>query len=285
MNFWNAGEFYGTPQYNSLHLLSAYFTKYPEDASRVVLSIKGCFFPDSAGIDASAAGVRRSMDNILSHLGGLKKLDVFECGRRDPKVPLAETFAALQEYVDRGELGGISLSEVRASTVHEAAKLTRIAFVENELSLFVTDPFENGVIAACAEHGIPLVAYSPIGRGILGGALRSVEDVPEHLHHVPRYYPENFDHNLQLFNLVNALAEQKGCTPAQLAISWVRSLSQRTPELPVIIPIPGTTTAARVRENAKHIDLSDEEIEEIGKILAKFQAKGERYPDYIPKDT
>ncbi|KAK4160993.1 pyridoxal reductase [Cladorrhinum sp. PSN259] len=287
MNFWNGGEFYGTPEYNSLTLLQSYFTQYPEDVDKVVLSIKGCYA--HSGVDASAAAVRKSMDNILSTLT-LKKVDVFECGRRDPNVPLSETFSALQEYIDRGQLGGISLSEVRAETIHEAVKAlggdpSRIAFVENELSLFVTDPLENGVIAACAQYNIPLVAYSPIGHGILGGTIKTAADIPEHLQMMPRYFPEHFEHNLQLFNLVNDLAKAKGCTPAQLAISWVRSLSQRREGLPVIIPIPGTTTAARVEENAKQIDLSDKEMDEIDEILKKFQPKGERYPDWIPKDT
>ncbi|KAK3987055.1 pyridoxal reductase [Cladorrhinum sp. PSN332] len=226
-NFWNGGEFYGTPENNSLTLLESYFTTYPEDAERVVLSIKGCYV-HNVGIDGSASGVRKSMDNILSTLTR-KRVDIFECGRRDPKVPLSETFSALQEYIDRGQLGGISLSEVRAETIHEAVRILgspqKIAFVENELSLFVTDPLSNGVVAACAQYGIPLVAYSPIGRGILGGNFKTAEDVPEHLQMIPRYYPENFEHNLQLFNLVNELAEKKGCTPAQLALSWVRSLS------------------------------------------------------------
>jgi pyridoxine 4-dehydrogenase len=165
MNFWNGGEFYGTPEYNSMTLLEQYFTQYPEDAEKVVLSIKGALGP-KLGPDGSAEGVRRSIDSVLKQLNGRKKLDVFECARRDPTVPMEVTFGVMQEYIDKGLLGGISLSEVSASTIHEAVKHAKIVAVEVELSMFAPDVLTNGVAAACAQHNIPLVAYSPIGRGV-----------------------------------------------------------------------------------------------------------------------
>lgn len=157
--FWNGGEFYGTPEYNSLVLLERYFAKYPEDADKVVISIKGAV-TSAHVIDASPEGIRRSLDNIIAQLGGRKKLDVFECARRDPKIPLEVTFGVLQrEYIDTGKLGGISLSEVSANTIHEAVKIANIVAVEVELSLWATDVLQNGVAAACAQYNIPLVAY------------------------------------------------------------------------------------------------------------------------------
>lgn len=166
-NFWNGGEIYGQPSYNSLVLLERYFAKYPEDADKVVLSVKGAALPPPAlGPDGSPEGIRRSIDNVLKQLGGRKKLDLFECARRDPKVDMRDTFAAMQEYVDKGLLGGISLSEVSAATIHEAVKVAKIVAVEVELSLFAPDVLTNGVAAACAQYNIPLVAYSPIGRGV-----------------------------------------------------------------------------------------------------------------------
>lgn len=283
MNFWNGGEFYGTPENNSMTLLAAYFKKYPEDADKVVLSMKGA--SPINGWDGSTAGIRGSMDNILSQLKGRKKVDVFECARRDPNVSQAETFAALQEYVDRGLLGAISLSEVRADTIHEAVKLTKVAFVEVELSLFSTDVLTNGVAAACAQYSIPLVAYSPIGRGILSGRFKTQADVPAEIAHWPRFSAENFEHNLSLVNFVSDLAARKGCTPAQLAISWTRCLSKHRPNSPVIVPIPGSTTVTRVEENARFVELTEAEMHEIDAILAKFEAKGDRYPAEIPTDT
>jgi len=286
MNFWNGGEFYGPPTYNSLVLLERYFEKYPEDADKVVLSIKGAVKPDGTGPDGSPEGIRRSMDNCLRQLNGRKKLDVFECARRDPNVPLAVTFGVLQkEYIDTGKLGGISLSEVRAETIHEAVKVAKIVAVEVELSLWSTDVLDNGVAAACAQYGIPMIAYSPIGRGMLTGQIRRVEDVPAGFaRHVPRFQPGNFEINLQLVDQVEKLAKQKGCTTPQLAISWIRNLSRR-PGLPTIVPIPGATTAQRVAENSKEIDLTDDEMAEIDAILAKFEVSGERYPEGVPTNT
>lgn len=138
MNFWNGGEFYGTEEYNSLVLLERYFKKYPEDADKVVLSIKGAAGVAGHGPDGSPEGVRRSVDNCLKLLNGRKKLDIFECARRDTNTPLEVTFGVLdKEYVQTGKIGGISLSEVKASTVHEAAKITKIVACEVELSLYV----------------------------------------------------------------------------------------------------------------------------------------------------
>ncbi|KAK4129252.1 Aldo/keto reductase [Parathielavia appendiculata] len=282
MNFWNGGEFYGTPECNSLTLLESYFAKYPEDADKVVLSIKGALGPK--GPDGSPEGIRRSIDSCLKQLNGRKKLDIFECARRDPTVAMEVTFRAMQEYIDRGLLGGISLSEVAASTIHEAVKHVKIVAVEVELSIFSPDVLTNGVAAACAQYGIPMVAYSPIGRGLLGGNLRSQADIPPLLQHFPRFSPENFPNNLELFNKVNDLAKQKGCTPAQLALAWTRCLSRR-PGMPTIIPIPGSTNPSRVAENAVEVDLTDAEMEAIDDILAKFEVKGERYPEHVTTNT
>ncbi|KAK3309648.1 NADP-dependent oxidoreductase domain-containing protein [Chaetomium strumarium] len=284
MNFWNGGEFYGTPECNSMTLLEAYFAKYPEDADKVVLSIKGAVNLDNRAPDGSPEGVRRSIDTVLKQLKGRKKLDIFECARRDPKVPMEATFRTMQEYIDKGLLGGISLSEVAASTIHEAVKHAKIVAVEVELSIFSPEVLTNGVAAACAQYNIPLIAYSPVGRGMLAGKMQSQADIPPFLQRFPRFYPENFAHNLELVNKVKALAEKRGCTPAQLAISWTRCLSRR-PGMPTIIPIPGTTRSERVEENAVEVDLTDAEMNEIDEILAKFEVKGERYGAGFPVNT
>jgi pyridoxine 4-dehydrogenase len=153
-------------------------------------------------------------------------------------------------------------------------------------SRFSTEVLENGVAAACAQYNIPLVAYSPIGRGMLTGQIRSFDDLPADsmMRHFPRFQPENFAINLQLVDQVEAMAKRKGCTPAQLAINWTRALSRRE-GMPTIIPIPGATTKARVEENSKVVDLTDEEMKEIDETLAKFKPAGDRYPSSIPTDT
>ncbi|KAK1755179.1 NADP-dependent oxidoreductase domain-containing protein [Echria macrotheca] len=287
MNFWNGGEFYGPPDSNSLTLLERYFAKYPEDASKVVLSVKGAIDPKTHRPDGSRAGIRRSLDNCLRLLNGRKKIDIFECARRDPTVPQEETFAAIQEYIDRGLVGGIGLSEVAPATIHEAVKHASIVAVEVELSLFCPDILGNGVAAACAQYDIPLVAYSPVGRGILSGTIRTPADLPPQLRSWPRFQPDVFDLNLELVKQVEQFAARKSCTPAQLAIAWTRAIARR-PGMPrSIIPIPGSTRPAVIEENAGAVDveLTDEEMDEIDATLAKFEIKGERYPDGIPVNT
>jgi len=274
--FWNAGEFYGTPEYNSLHLLNKYFTKYPEDASKVVLSIKGAL--KDMHPDGSPENIKRSVENCLKLLDDKKSIDIFEPARVDKNTPIETTLKALEEYVKAGKIGGISLSEVSAATIQRAVKVTKIVAVEVELSLWSLDILNNGVAAACAEHNIPVVAYSPIGRGFLTGEIQKREDIPKgsFISTAPRFQPGNFEKNLDLVRKLQDIASNKGCTPAQLAISWVRHLSKKNGN-PEIIPIPGATKAERVRENAKDVGLTSSESEAIDSILKGFTVQGGRY--------
>ncbi|KAL6403448.1 hypothetical protein AUP68_12795 [Ilyonectria robusta] len=259
---WNAGEFYGTPEYNSMTVLKHYFTKYPEDADKVTLFIKGGVVPGQFSLDGSPEGVRRSLDNIIAQLGGTKKIDGFAYARRDPSVSLEVTLGVIQkEYIDTGKIGGVYVSECSAETIHEASKHAKIIAAEVELSMFSPDILNNGVAAACAQYDIPILAYSPIGRGA-----------------------EALEHNLKLVNQVKAQAEKKGCTPAQLALAWLRGLSN-SPGLPTVIPIPGATTKARVEENAVVIELSEEEMKTINDIVHSFEVSGTRYPQGAPTET
>ena len=118
--FWNGGEFYGTPKYNSLHLLNRHLTKYPADAEKVVLIIKGRTDLKTMKLDRSKEGVRRSVDNVLKLLNDKKSLDIFGCARVDPDTPIETTIAVLAEYVKEGKIKGISLSEVKAETIRRA---------------------------------------------------------------------------------------------------------------------------------------------------------------------
>ncbi|KAI1824879.1 putative aldo/keto reductase [Xylaria intraflava] len=286
-NFWNGGEFYGPPHYNSLVLLEKYFEKYPEDADKVVLSIKGGNNPETGRPDGSPENTRRTIDDCMKQLKGRKKIDMFEFARRDANVPLEVTFGVInKEYIETGKIGGISLSEVREETIHEAVKHAKILAVEVELSLFTTDALENGVAAACAKYDIPLVGYSPIGRGMLTGQIKKAEDADPMIKafKFPRFEGENFDKNMQLVHKVSELAAKKGCTPAQLAINWARALSKR-PGMPTIIPIPGATTKARVDENSKLVDLTEDDLAQIDAILANFTVAGGRYHPMVPTNT
>ncbi|KAF2721513.1 voltage-gated shaker-like K+ channel, subunit [Polychaeton citri CBS 116435] len=260
-------EFYGPPEHNSLVLLERYLKKYAEDVDKIVLSIKGGLSPVTHGIDAFPENIRRSLDDSIAQLNGRSKMALFEFGCRDTNFPQKVSFEVVEkEYVQTGKIDGISLSEVRAETIHEAVKLTKVLAVESELSLFSTDILSNGVAAACAQSA----------------DLKTSAD--SMMRHFPRFQPGNFKFNMQLVEQVEKMVSKKGCTSAQLAINWTRAISNR-PGMPTIIPIPGATTVERVEENSKLVDITDEEMAEIDATLAKFTTAGERYPDSIPVNT
>ncbi|MCJ1403590.1 Pyridoxine 4-dehydrogenase [Xylographa trunciseda] len=281
-NFWNGGEFYGPPERNSMQLLRRYFTQYPEDADKVVLSIKGDVDPETHQVDGTEEGVRKSVENCIKLLDGKKHLDIFECARVDPKVSIETTIEALAKLVTEGKITGISLSEVKESTIRRAAKVHHICAVEVELSMWETKVLTNGVAAACAELSIPLVAYSPLGRGFLTGDIKTLDDIPKDdmRRRFPRFSEENFPKNLDLVYKVEALAKKMGCKPSQLALAWVRQLSER-PGMPTIIPIPGATTEARVTENLGMVRLSDSDMKEIDTVLESVIIEGHRYPSML----
>lgn len=163
-NHWNAGDFYGPPNFNSMTLLKAYFDKYPEDASKVQVIVKGALNPQTMLSDNSPGFLRASIDNIIEKLGG--KSFIFGLTRRDVKQDFTSTLKIMQEYVDAGKIEGIALSECSADTIHEAAKQIKVLALELELSMFSPDILKNGVAAAAAKYDIPIVAYSPMGRGV-----------------------------------------------------------------------------------------------------------------------
>ncbi|KAE8144602.1 NADP-dependent oxidoreductase domain-containing protein [Aspergillus avenaceus] len=277
-NFFNAGEIYGTPEYNSMHLLRAYFTKYPEQAGKVVLGVKGGMKQGTLVPDGSEENVRRSVDECLRVLGGVKKIDVFECARVDPTVPVERTVGVLAGLVGEGKIGGIGLSEVDAETVRRAHKVHPIAAVEVELSLFDTHILQDGVARVCAELNIPIVAYSPLGRGILAGAFTSAAALPEgdFRKTLPKFQDEAMQQNIKLLNEVESLAKRKGVAPVQIALAWLLTLSER-PGMPTIIPIPGGMTSAKVMQNLDAPRLTEAEMGEIDALLERHEIVGARY--------
>ncbi|PZD05059.1 Tas, oxidoreductase (aryl-alcohol dehydrogenase) [Pyrenophora tritici-repentis] len=254
-NNWNGGELYGSPERNSLHLLNEYFTKYPGDAEKVVLSIKGGLKKGEMAPDGSRENVRRSIDECLKVLDGKKSLDLFECARVDPNTPIEDTISYIAEYVKDGKLGGISLSEVSAKSIRRAHGVHPISAVEVEFSLWATEILENDT-----------------------GKYKKHSDIePDSmLHHMPRFQPDVFDENIKLLHAVEDMAKSKGVTPAQIAIGWVLAQSG-TKGMPTIIPIPGATTSARIEENMKPAKLSDEDMKALGEMLNKFPPIGARY--------
>ncbi|EFZ01777.1 Aldo/keto reductase [Metarhizium robertsii ARSEF 23] len=279
--FLNGAEFYGTgPEENSLTLLRRYFAKYPEDAERVAINIKGGRDFKTLGFDGSPEGVARSIEHSLEQLGPVGRIAQWGMARKDLSHDYEdETLASIDGYVKSGRIDGISTSEINATTLRSAARKFRISALEIEVSLFHTDALTNGLCAACAELDIPVIAYSPLGRGLLGGRVKRLDDLAldDMRRDLPRFKDENLQVNLELVQKVEALARKKGCTPAQIAINWLLALSKR-PGMPVIIPIPGSSDPGRIKENAAIIDLTSEDMAEIDGMLQGFVAAGDRYP-------
>jgi pyridoxine 4-dehydrogenase len=281
-NFWNGGEIYGSAARNSLHLLMEYFEKYPEDKDKVVVSIKGGCLPDQLMPDGGAENTRRSIQECVDVLGKAgKKLDVWEPARVSPWTPIEITMRAAKEFVDAGKLGGVSLSECSAESIRRASKVVKIVAVEVEFSLWATEILDNGVAQTCAELDIPIVAYSPLGRGFLTGEIKKPEDIPEgdFRRTIPRFRPENFDKNLQLVHQIERIAKEKKVKPGQIAMSWILAKSGKN-GLPTIIPIPGATTPERVKENTQTIELSDNDVKEIDSLLESVTIEGGRYDEH-----
>ena len=275
--YWNGGEFYGTPERNTLHLLNAYFSKYPEKASEIVLCIKGARVPGKVIFEGTEKGIRRSVDECIRVLDGKKKLNIFECARVDPNTPIEETIRVLGTLVEEGKIEGFGLSEVNAETIRRAAKVHSIAQVEVELSLWSPDILHNGVAQACAELGIPIIAYAPLSRGGLTSSLpENFSDLPEQVKRFPRFQGEALQMNMKLTKEVEKLAKEKGCTVPQLAINWVRAQSGRNGR-GVIIPIPGAEKAEWAKENCQAVKLTEEDLEKLNEITRRIPIKGGRY--------
>lgn len=280
-NFWDGAQFYGPPTANSLHLLNHYFTTYPEDSKKVVLSMKGAF--SMGGPDNSRVGIRKSIDKCLEVLDGKVFIDVFTPARIDPQVPIEETVQAIAEYIKAGKIGGYGLSECGVKTIRRAHAVHPISTVQIELSLFSTHTLSNGVVETCGELKIPVIAYSPLSRGFLTGQFKKFEDIPENdlRRTYPRFQPDVFDLNIKLVHEVEQVAKKKGYTMPQVALAWVSAQGQKTNN--PVIPIPGCTTVARVEENLTHVSLDGQDLDELSRLVEKITVHGERYPEHSRK--
>ncbi|KAI9674804.1 MAG: Pyridoxine 4-dehydrogenase [Caeruleum heppii] len=277
--FWSSGEFYGYPEPTlNLQLIQRYFAANPQNADKVVLCVKGAADLTTMMPTGSAKAVQASVDNCNRVLAGAKKIDVFSCARVDSSVQLEETIGALADYVKAGKIGAIGLSECSAATIEKAASIHPIASVEVEFSLWSTEIMSNGVAMACKKHNIPIIAYSPLGRGFLTGQIKSPADIPQGdiRHYFDRFQPENFKKNLDLVEQIKKVAQKKDVTNAQLALAWVKAHSS-TSKMPIIIPIPGATLDSRVTENCQAITLEPSEKAELDKIISSIEIKGGRY--------
>lgn len=165
---------------------------------------------------------------------------------------------------------------MRAEIIRRVASVAKIDMVEAEVSLWSREIFENGVAETCAELVITVVAHTPLGAGMLTGQIQSLDDMPANdlYRHHPRFQPDIFPQNLLLVDELNRLAKVKGCTLAQLALSWIESQSRKA-GMPVFVPVAGARSETRVLQNAKDIDLTDGDLGEIDSNLNSFPVAGQ----------
>ena len=232
--------------------------------------------PTVRGISGRPEYVRAACDASLKRLG-IDCIDLYYQHRVDPSVPIEETVGAMAGLVQAGKVRLLGLSEASGATLERACKVHPIAALQSEFSLWTRDPETNGMLDACRRMGVALVAYSPLGRGFLTGAITRPEDfdADDYRRHSPRFQGENFARNLALVEQVQVLANRKGCTPAQLALAWVLAQGQD------IVPIPGTKRRSRLDENldALQVSLSAAELAEINAVFPPDAAAGTRYPE------
>ncbi|HMM75310.1 MAG TPA: aldo/keto reductase [Gammaproteobacteria bacterium] len=202
-------------------------------------------------------------------------IDLYYQHRVDPNVPIEDTVGTLGELVAAGKVRYIGLSEASVATLRRAHREHPVAALQSEYSLWSREPEDGGHLAACRELGIGFVPYSPLGRGFLSGAIKSLGDLaPDDFRRLtPRFSAENFPRNLAVVAKLEELARGRGRTPAQLALAWVLSRGED------IVPIPGTTKPERLDENAAatEIELTAAELAAIEEVAPKGFALGERY--------
>jgi pyridoxine 4-dehydrogenase len=277
-NFWNSGDFYGMPdRLGNLKIIRKYFDRYPEDADKVLLSVKGGINKEALTPDGSAKSIAKTIQNVKDILGDSKKLDMFTLARVGT-VPIEESVRAIVDHINRGDIDSYCLSETSVDTIRRAHKIRPIDAIEIEVSLWSREAEFNGVFATCKELNIPVVAYSPVGRGFLTGHYKSKSDIPAQgiLSMMDRTKDGAIEHNFQLLHKIQEIADHYNCTPSQIALSWVRDLSDDATH-PIVIPIPGTTKVARVVENCSHVTLSKADADDLASFLDSFHPIGGRY--------
>jgi aryl-alcohol dehydrogenase-like predicted oxidoreductase len=273
VNFLDTSDVYG-PHTNEVLVGRA----IADRRDRVVLATKFGIVrdpdnPRRRGVNGRPDYVKQAAEASLKRLG-TDYIDLYYQHRVDPDTPIEETVGALAELVQEGKVRYIGLSEAGPETLRRANAVHQITALQTEYSLWAREP-EDEILPTCRELGIGFVAYAPLGRGFLTGAIKSVDDLADddYRRYAPRFVGENFQRNLALVTRIEELAADKAVTPAQLGLAWVLAQGED------IIPIPGTKRRERLEENAAAVDveLSDDELREIADALP--EASGDRYPE------
>jgi aryl-alcohol dehydrogenase-like predicted oxidoreductase len=231
------------------------------------------------GINGRPEYVRQACDASLQRLG-VDVIDLYYQHRVDANTPIEDTVGAMAELVKAGKVRFLGLSEAAAQTIRRAQAVHPIAALQTEYSLWTRDP-EEEVLGTCRELGIAFVAYSPLGRGFLTGRFRSTEDLEagDWRRNNPRFQEDNFDKNMKIVHRIVELAGKKGCTAAQLALAWLLSRGED------VIPIPGSTRAERVEENAAAARITFTQAEAASLEDVARLVSGERYAEAAMKSV
>jgi aryl-alcohol dehydrogenase-like predicted oxidoreductase len=227
------------------------------------------------GVNGRPEYVRACCEASLQRLN-VEVIDLYYQHRVDPKTPIEDTVGAMADLVQQGKVRYLGLSEAAPATIRRANQVHPISALQTEYSLWTRDP-EDEILATVRELGIGFVAYSPLGRGFLTGQFKSPKDIPEDdfRRFNPRFQGDNFNKNLDLVRHIEALAQAKSATPAQIALAWVMAQGED------VVPIFGSTKRSRVEENLKALDiwLTPAELLEIDRVLPKGGTAGTRYAE------
>jgi aryl-alcohol dehydrogenase-like predicted oxidoreductase len=233
--------------------------------------------PDGKGnlVNGRPEYVREACDASLARLG-VTEIDLYYQHRVDPTLPIEETVGAMARLVEQGKVRHLGLCEAAPATLRRAHAVHPIAALQSEYSLLYRSPAEE-TLPTCRELGIGYVAYSPLGRGFLSGRIQSAAEIPEddRKRQHPRFQGDNFAKNRALVARLEAIAREKGCTPAQLVLAWLLARGED------IVPIPGTKRVAYLEENlgALAIRLTAGDLARIDEAMPPGAAAGTRYPE------
>lgn len=276
INFWDTADIYGNGE--NERLISKVLK---ENRDKVFIATKFGFRHEEGvshfnnRFDGSPEWMSQAIELSLQRLN-VDCIDLYYAHRIDPKVPVEEMVGAMAELVKEGKVRYLGLSEASAKSLQRAAKVHPIAALQSEYSLLTRD-VEGKILNTCRELGISLVPFSPLARGLATATIKDNRSLAENdaRRSLPRFDEEHWENNKKLVDEFAALAKEKGCTPAQLALAWVLAQGED------IIPIPGTKKRKYLEENAKavDIDLNGNELEQIEDLLKKYPNVGQRYSD------
>jgi aryl-alcohol dehydrogenase-like predicted oxidoreductase len=254
---------------------------------KVVIATKFGFKHDAdkgpspgVGLDSRPEQVKRVAEASLKRLR-VEVIDLFYQHRVDPDVPIEDVAGAVKDLIQEGKVKHFGLSEASAETLRRAHAVQPVTAIQSEYSLWWRLPEENGVLATCEELGIGFVPYSPLGKGFLTGKVNENTTFADNdiRARIPRFMPEAMKANWVLVDLVTKIGEQKGATPAQIALAWL--LAQK----PWIVPIPGSRRLKHLDDNigALAVELTPGDLREIESALSKITIQGDRYPKETAK--